>query len=112
MTDIKFIKESISDKTNSNKYILKAESKELGYAYIYLNNSINNIYFFIHPQHRSNGYGSLLFSNIINELKTTTEYPFIKLDVEKTNVHTNNIIAKSGGLILSEDNNTHWIVKL
>lgn len=112
MNNINFIKVPISDKENTNKYFLNTETEELGYAYINPSNSINNVYFFIHPQYRSNGFGTLLFSKIIAELKSTTQFPHITLDVEKTNIFTNNIIAKLGGLILSEDKNTHWIIKL
>lgn len=112
MTNIKFIKQTFSDKENSTKYLLKTNNQELGYAHIYPNNSANNVYFFIHPQHRSNGFGFILFSYLIKELKEITKYPHISLDVDKKNTHANNIIAKSGGLILSEDKDVHWILKL
>lgn len=110
--EINFIKQTTSDKENSNKYLLKQETEELGYAYIYHNTSINNVYVFIHPQHRSNGFGFTLFNLVINELKTITNYQHIELDIDKANTHLNNIIAKCGGLILSEDNEKHWIIKL
>lgn len=112
MKKIDFIKSPCSDKENTNKYLLKTDKEELGYAYIYPNASINNIYFFIYPNYRSNGYGYLLFSNLIKELKNTTNLPNIKLDIEKTNPHANNIVAKCGGLILSEDNLKHWLLKI
>lgn len=112
MKDIKFIKQSNCDKENINKYILKTNSQELGYASIDPNNSKNNIYFFIYPQHRSNGFGFLLFTYLIKELKETIKLPSIELDIDKTNIHANNIIAKSGGLLLAEDSKTHWVLKL
>ncbi|MFQ6752392.1 MAG: GNAT family N-acetyltransferase [Clostridia bacterium] len=112
MKDIIFVKQQLSDKENSNKYLLKTELTELGYAYIFHGNSTNNVYFFIHPEHRSNGFGYLIFSHILKELKNITKYPHITLDIEKSNPHANNIIAKSGGLILSDDTHTHWILKL
>ena len=110
--DIKFIKQETSDKENSNKYTLEEKMQELGYAYIYPNTSNNNVYVFIHPQHRSNGFGFTLFNHVIKELKKITNYPHIELDIEKSNTHINNIIAKCDGLILSEDNEKHWMLKL
>lgn len=112
MSEFSFVKQSISDKDNSNKYLFKAGNKELGYAYIFHNKSINNVYFFINPQFRSNGYGFLLFKNVIKELKNTTNYSHINLDIEQSNPHANNIIGKCGGLILSKDSQTHWLLKL
>lgn len=112
MTNISFTQQPNSDKDNSNKYLLKSNQQELGYAYIYPNNSTNTVYFFIHPEYRSNSFGSMLFSYLIKELKETTKYPHIVLDIDKTNTHANNIIAKNGGLVLSEDNDIHWLLKL
>ena len=112
MNNIQFLKQTISDQENSDKFLLKNKQIELGYAYIYHGDFNNNIKFFIHPQYRSNGFGSLLFINIIKELKNGTNYSHIKLDIEKTNTHANNIISKHGGLILAEDSLIHWIVKL
>ncbi|MBR1988234.1 MAG: GNAT family N-acetyltransferase [Clostridia bacterium] len=112
MKNIKFMKKIKSDQENSDKFSLKKDQQELGYAYIYHGDFKNNIYIFIHPEHRSNGYGNLLFSYIIRVLKLTTKFPHIILDIDKTNIHTNNIIAKNGGLILSEDTETHWMLKL
>lgn len=112
MKNIEFLKQAVSDKENSNKYILKNDIQELGYAYIYHGDFKNNIYIFINPKYRSNGYGFLLFSNVINELKNTTKYSHIILDTDKSNTHINNIIAKCGGLLLAEDSQSHWILKI
>ena len=112
MSTIKFAKQLVSDKENSNKYVIKTDLQEFGYAYIYHNSHINNIYFFVYPQYRSNGFGFLLFSHIIKELRNISEYTHIELDVDKQNTHANNIIAKSGGLLLAEDSQKHWVLKL
>ena len=111
MTNISFTQTN-SDKENSNKYLLKSNQKELGYAYILNTGSANNIYVFIHPEYRSNGFGFLLFSNAIQQLRAINKYPHITLDIEKTNIHANNIVAKCGGMILSEDDKKHWLLKL
>lgn len=105
------IKLNDSDVKNSSKYILKNKDIELGYSYIFDSAPNNNVYVFIHPEHRSNGYGSYLFGEMLKIMKSLGSKA-IKFDIEKTDVCANNILAKFKGLLLSEDENAHWILKL
>lgn len=108
----KIEKQPLSDKDNTDKYLLKSDNKEFGYSYIYHGSNINNIYIFINPKYRSNGLGSILFKNMLKKVKTLISDSFILLDIDKVNTPANNIIAKNGGTILAEDLQTHWMLKL
>lgn len=108
---LNIIKLDVSDHSNSDKYILKECEQELGFAYIYHGVKNNNIYVFINQVNRSNGYGTFLFNEMINIIKTS-KLAHLTFDIEKSNFSANSIIAKFGGKILSEDGKKHWLLKL
>ena len=45
--NLKILKLNVSDKENSDKYVLKFNEKEIGYSYIFQEAKNNNIYIFI-----------------------------------------------------------------
>ena len=109
--NLKIVKLNVSDKENSDKYVLKFNEKEIGYSYIFHEAKNNNIYIFINQDNRSNGFGSFLFGEMLKIIKSS-KLSHLFFDIEKPNYSANNIIAKFNGQILSEDDKKHWILKL
>lgn len=109
--NLKILKLNVSDKENSDKYVLKFNEKEIGYSYIFHEAKNNNIYIFINQENRSNGFGSFLFGEMLKIIKSS-KLSHLFFDIEKPNYSANNIIAKFNGQILSEDDKKHWILKL
>ena len=109
--NLKILKLNVSDKENSDKYVLKFNEKEIGYSYIFHEAKNNNIYIFINQENRSNGFGSFLFGEMLKIIKSS-KLSRLFFDIEKPNYSANNIVAKFNGQILSEDDKRHWILKL
>lgn len=109
--NLKILKLNISDKENSDKFLLKFNEKEIGYSYIFQEAKNNNIYIFINQENRSNGFGSFLFGEMLKIIKSS-KLSHLFFDIEKPNYSANNIIVKFNGQILSEDDKKHWILKL
>lgn len=109
--NLKVIKLKTSDKPNSSKFMLKLNNKEIGYSYIFPNNDSNKIYIFINEDMRSNGFGSKTFEQLVKLLKQSNLDHLI-FNIEKSNICANNIIAKFGGKLLSEDNCKNWLLKI
>lgn len=109
--NLKIVKLNVSDKENSDKYVLKLDAKEIGYSYIFHEVKSNNIFIFVNQENRSNGFGSFLFGEMLKIIKSS-KLSHLFFDIEKPNYSANNIIAKFNGQILSEDDKKHWILKL
>lgn len=105
------IKCDMSDRINSDKYILQDNEKQIGYGYI-IDSEINPIDIFINEEERSNGYGELLFSQLLKIIKQDNKKPLI-FEVKKTNYRISNIISKLGALHITtiEDKN-RWVFPL
>ncbi len=84
-----------SDKENAEKYILKDGEKELGYGYIY-NTNVNPVEIFVYEALRSNGYGKILFSKLIQILKEKG-IKIIEFEIPEENYRMTNIISSFGG---------------
>ncbi len=100
-----------SDKQNSVKYLLKKDGITIGCGYVF-NREINPIEIYIDEKHQSNGYGKLLFNNLIKVLKKE-KTPGAIFVLPQTNYKMINIVSKAGGVQISQDNNNvKLIIKL
>ncbi len=70
---------------NSESYVLKKENSIIGYGKINKAED-NKIEIFILPEYRGNGYGKILFKNLIDKINN--------LDFISITFDNNNIIAK------------------
>ena len=62
----------------------------------------DNVYIFIKKDYRGNGYGKILFSNIIEELKQKN-YSKVIVCFDKNNIQMTKIINDNNGLHISTD---------
>lgn len=92
-------------------YLLQNDVAQLGYATVDFNAKDNNIYVFINPEHRSNGYGSYLFAEMVKMFKQKNVQD-LKFNIEKNNTNAINIIVKNNGKLLLEDRQAHLVLKI
>ena len=92
---MELLKCETSDIENTEKYILKDGEKEIGYGYI-KGVEINPIEIFIYENERSNGYGKLLFSKLLEIIKEK-EAKLLTFDLPEEQYRMIKIIAYSGG---------------
>lgn len=108
---MELLKLKASDKENSDKYIIKKENITIGEGYIF-NREDNQIFVYIKPEFRSNGYGSLLFEKLLNIVKKG-DIKILKFKIETQNVCGINIICKFGAVLLSASKDyTHYVLKV
>lgn len=92
-------------------YLLQNDVAQLGYATVDFNAKDNNIYVFINSEHRSNGYGSYLFAEMVKIFKQKNVQD-LKFNIEKNNTNAINIIVKNNGKLLLEDGQAHLVLKI
>ena len=97
---------NINDTNEKEVYILKINNQIVGFGYILTNPQKENniISFFIKKEHQSNGYGTILFKNLLNIIKEKG-HKKIELTIEKENYKTINIIEKFNGIHISTNMN-------
>ena len=90
-------------------YKLVKDDKVIGYGTIN-NDKENIIYIYIEEQLRGNGYGKILFSKMIEEIKKIG-YKEVKIKFAKENIQMLKIVKNNEGLHLSsnEDGVTYLI---
>lgn len=99
---MELLKCETSDIENTEKYILKDNDKELGYGYI-ISAEINPIEIFIYEKERSNGYGKLLFSKLLQILKEKGT-KLLTFDLPEEQYRMINIVSSFGGRYISIKN--------
>ena len=84
-----------------NYFKLLKDSKMIGTAIIKQDED-DRLYIFIKKELRGNGYGKILFSEILKELKNRG-YNDITIKFQKNNIPMLKIVTSNGGLHLSTD---------
>ncbi len=108
---MELLKLKISDKQNSVKYLLKKDSITIGCGYVF-NREINPIEIYIDEKNQSNGYGKLLFNDLIKVLKKG-KTPGAIFELPQTNFKMVNIISQAGGVQIFQNKDTiKFIIKL
>ena len=89
-----------SNKENMEQFDFLDGEILLGSGYINGNLTSNNIYVYVVPQYRSNGYGTQITEYLMDLLKQMSKES-ITLTIEIDNVHANNMLLKCGAVHLS-----------
>lgn len=94
----------VKEKFPEGEYCYKflKDDKMIGVASINKDNE-DKVYIFIKKELRGNGYGKILFSEVIKELKNKG-YSEVIIRFEKDNIQMLKIINHNGGKHLSTDN--------
>lgn len=93
---------------NTLIYTLKDE-KIVGYGFI-KNDEDNQLNIHVLEKYRGNGYGTILFKNLLNVIDDKKE---INLTVSKENIPINRIIKSSGGILVFEGSKcSNYIIPL
>jgi len=94
-------KQSLKLNLADNLYVLKLDSKIIGYGK-FNDNYNNRIDIYIEKAYRGNGYGKLLFSRMIEEVKTLNVHD-INIIFDKRNIQMKKIVSGFGGKLISID---------
>lgn len=96
---------------NHDVYLLKND-KILGYGFI-MNSQKDTIYFHILEEYRGNGYGTMLFHNLLEVVKKSLSYKDIELSVRKDDLRSKRILEGCCGVeVLEKDNKVFYVVPL
>ncbi|MCI9110412.1 MAG: GNAT family N-acetyltransferase [Bacilli bacterium] len=106
-----FQKQSLKLNMADNIYVLKLDSKIIGYGKI-IDDYNNRIEIYIEKNYRGNGYGKLLFGKMLEKVKTLNiRHIYVTLD--KKNVQMIKILSYFNGKHVSTDDDTlKYIVPL
>lgn len=108
---MKILKCAQSDKANSEKYLLMDGDRQIGYGYI-IETEMNPIEIFVNEEERSNGYGKLLFKNLIQIAKENGKNALF-FEIKRENYRFTNIVSSSGARrIGTNDGITKWVLPL
>lgn len=98
-----------SDKENSIKYLLTQDNKEIGCGYIFAR-EINPIEIYIIEEMRSNGYGKLLFTKLLQIVYDSGRINLV-FDIELQNYRMNNILSSLGAQhVGTNDEKNRWVI--
>ena len=92
--------------------LLREEKGIIGFALVDNNAKVNNIYVEVELEHRSNGYGKLLFNEALKEYSKKFNKKELEFKIMNKNL-INIIISKSGGIQIDNDDGIYtYIVPL
>ena len=98
-----------SDKENSIKYLLTQDNKEIWCGYIFAR-EINPIEIYIIEEMRSNGYGKLLFTKLLQIAYDSGRVNLV-FDIELQNYKMNNILSSLGAQHIGKnEEKNRWVI--
>jgi GNAT superfamily N-acetyltransferase len=91
---------SISNIDNMEEYDFFEKEILIGSGYINYNIKMNNIYIFVKPEFRSQGFGCYITKHMI-ELLCNNNIKQVTISLERENTHACNMVEKFGAINVS-----------